>query len=69
MHNPKSVPENERHKLLLDVDIQTGYLFLARRPVIVKKQTKKKRGTELAEMCTLPFRLITRLKQRKRQQR
>ena len=32
MHNPKSVPENEMHKVLWDFDIKTDLLISARRP-------------------------------------
>ena len=32
MHIPASVPENETHKLLVDLNIQTDHLISARRP-------------------------------------
>ena len=44
MHNPAFFPENDTHKLLWDVEIQTDHLILARRPdlkIIKKKKTCK----------------------------
>ena len=40
MHKPESVLENERHKLLLDFEIQTDYPISDRQPdlVIIKKK-------------------------------
>ena len=35
MHNPESVVENEKHKLLWDFEIQTDHLFSDRRPDVV----------------------------------
>ena len=41
MHNSESVMDNETHKALMNFEIQTVYLILARRSdlVIVKKET------------------------------
>ena len=46
MHNPTSVLENDTHKFLLDFDIQTDHLILARRPdftIINKKEKREKK--------------------------
>ena len=42
MHNPISVLENDRHKLLWDFDIQTDHLISARQPdlMIMDKITR-----------------------------
>ena len=44
MQKPKSVLENETHKILWDFEIKTDHLISARRlgQVIVKKKKKKK---------------------------
>ena len=41
MYNPKSVPENETHKILLDFEIQTDHLISAWRPDIVLENWNK----------------------------
>ena len=41
MHNPESVLENEKHKILWDFEIQTDHLMPARWPNLVNKQTNK----------------------------
>ena len=43
MHNLESIIENETHKILWYLEIQTDHLISARRPnlVIVKKKKKK----------------------------
>ena len=35
MHNPESVKENETHKLLWDLEIQTDHIISARRPILM----------------------------------
>ena len=47
MHNPESVLENERLKILRDFKIQRDHLFSARRSdlVIISKKRKKKERT------------------------
>ena len=42
MHNPESVLENDKHKLLWDFDIQTDHLISARRPDLIIINTKKR---------------------------
>ena len=42
MHNPAPVLENDTHKLLLDLDIQTDHLISARRPDLIIINAKKK---------------------------
>ena len=65
MHNPKSVLENETHKLLWDFEIQTDHLILARRSGLEivnnkkKKKKEKKKKREPAELWTLPSRETT----------
>ena len=46
MHNPESILENLKHKLLRDFEKETDPFILARRPdlVIVKKKKKKRTG-------------------------
>ena len=48
MHNPAPVLENDTHKLLWDVNIQTDHLIPARRPdlIIINKKKKKKKKKE-----------------------
>ena len=45
MYNTEPVPENERHKILWDFEIQTDHLISARRPdlIIIINQKKKKK--------------------------
>ena len=47
MHNPAPVLENDTHKLLWGLNIQTDPLIPARRPdiIIINKKKKKKRRT------------------------
>ena len=35
MHNSESVGKNEKHKILLDFEMQTDHVILARRPDLV----------------------------------
>ena len=58
MHKPESVQENDMHKVLWNVEIQTNYLILVRRQglaIITPSPQKKK----LAESWTLPFQRTT----------
>ena len=47
MYKPKSIQENEAHKILKNFDIQTDHLILARRPDLVQIK-KKKKGEHLS---------------------
>ena len=52
MHNPKSVLENETHKLLWDFEIQTDHQISARRPdliIINKKEVPADHRVKLKE--------------------
>ena len=49
MHNPAPVLENDTHKLLLDFNIQTDHLILARRPDLMIINKKR----EFAKLSTL----------------
>ena len=49
MHNPAPVLENDTHKLLWDVNIQTDHLIPARRPDLVI--TKKKENLQNCRLC------------------
>ena len=52
MHNPAPILENDSHKLLWDVNIQTDHLIPARRPdliIIIKK--KKKRTCKIVDFA------------------
>ena len=40
MHNPESVMENEKRKVLCDFEIQTDHLISTRRPMVVNKKTR-----------------------------
>ena len=55
MHNQVSVLENDTHKLLWDIDIQTDHLILARRPVliIINKKKKKKEKKKKKRVCKI----------------
>ena len=55
MHNPAFVPENDTHKQLCDLDIQTEHLISARTPdlIVINKER------ELPTFSTLLSRLIT----------
>ena len=55
MYNPAPVLENDTHKLLWDLDIQTDHLISARRPnlIIINKKRKS------AKLLTLLSRLTT----------
>ena len=49
MHNPKSVKENEMHKILWDLEIQTDHLISARRPDQIVNKNKEKRKKDFPE--------------------
>ena len=42
MHNPASVQENDKHKLLWDFDVQTDLLISARRPGLIVINKKRR---------------------------
>ena len=54
MHNPAPILENDTHKLL-DFDIQTDHLILARRPDLIIINKKKKKKKENLQNCRLCF--------------
>ena len=43
MHNPASVLENDTHKLLWDLDIQTDRIITTREPDLIIINKKRKR--------------------------
>ena len=43
LYKPEFIPENETHKVVWDLGIQTDHLILARRLELVTKKRKKKR--------------------------
>ena len=47
IQNPAAVLENDRHKLLLDFDIQTDHLISARRPDLIIINNNKKRSCKI----------------------
>ena len=54
MHNPAPVLENDTHRLLWDINIQTDYLIPARRPdLIITNNNKKKRTCKIVDF-TVP---------------
>ena len=63
--NPKSVVENEMHKILLDFEKQTDHLMSARQPELMIVQKKKKRTCRIVDF-TVPADLNVKLKQSKR---
>ena len=50
MHNPAAVLENDTHKYLYDVDIQTDHLTSARRPGLIIIN-KKKENLQNCRLC------------------
>ena len=64
MHNPKSVLENETHKLLYDFVVQTNHLFSARRPDLVIINNKKKRTCRIVDFA-VPAGHKVKLKEKK----
>ena len=56
IHNPAPVLENDTHKLLWDINIQTDHLIPARRPDLIIINNKKR---ELAKFSTLLSRRTT----------
>ena len=53
MHNPAPVLENDSHKLLWDISIQTDHLIPARRPhliIITKKKKRKKKEKRISKI-------------------
>ena len=55
MHNPAPVLENDTHKLLCDLGINTDHLISARRPDLIIINKKR----EFAKLSTLLSRLTT----------
>ena len=57
MHNPGPVIENDSHKLLWDINIQTDHLIPARRPDLIiinnNKKTKKTKKNKNLQNCRL----------------
>ena len=52
MHNPASVPENDKHELLWDFDVQTDHLISARKPDLrIIHQKKKKRTCTIVDFA------------------
>ena len=51
MHNTKSFPENELHKLLCDFDIQTDHLILARRLDLIIMNSNEKENLPNCGLC------------------
>ena len=64
MNNPESVRENETHKLLWDLEIQTDHLISTRRPdlVIVSKKKKRKRISRILDFA-VPANHRTKIKE------
>ena len=51
MHSPAPVLENDTHKLLWDLNIQTDHLILARRPDLIIINKKKKRTCKIVDFA------------------
>ena len=49
MHNQEPVLENDTHKLLWDLDIQTDHLISARRPDLIIINNKKKKKKKICK--------------------
>ena len=58
MHNPGPVLENDSHKLLWDVNIQTDYLIPARRPDLIIINQKKKRICKIVDFAVPAHHII-----------
>ena len=55
MNNASPIPENDTHKLLWDLNIQTDHIISARRPeliIINKKRKPAKLSTLLSRLTT-----------------
>ena len=59
MHNPESFLENETHKHLWDIDIQTDHLISTKRPylIIINKKERTYRVINLALQADLRIKL------------
>ena len=70
MHNPKSPPENNSHKLFRDFQIQTDHLMSTRRPelVIVNNNNNKNKNNKKRTCRVVDFAVSAdhRLKSKKR---
>ena len=53
MHNPAPVLENDTHKFIMDIDIQTDQLISARTPDLIIFKKKKKRTCKIFDF-TVP---------------
>ena len=53
MHNLASVRENDTHKFLWDIDIQTDHLISARKPdlIVINKKKKRKRTCKIVDFA------------------
>ena len=51
MHNPAPVLEDDTHKLLWDLDIQTDHLISARRPHLITIDKKKKKICKIVDFA------------------
>ena len=51
IHNPAPVLENDTHKLLWDLNIQTDHLIPARRPDLIIISNKKKENLQNCRLC------------------
>ena len=71
MHKPESVLENEMHKILLDLDIQTDHLIPTRRQdlVIVKKKKKKKKKKRTCQILKFAVPVGDRVKIKENEKR
>ena len=59
MHNPAPVMENDTHKLLLEFDVKTDHLILARRPDLIiinlARELKKKKKLWNMKVTIIPI--------------
>ena len=51
MHNPASVLENDKHKLLWDFDMQTDHLISTRRPYLINNQLENENLQDCGLCC------------------
>ena len=65
MHNSESVLENETHKLLWNLEIQTDHLISARQPdlvIVLKKKKKKRKKKRTCRIVDFAFPVDNRIK-------
>ena len=68
MHNPESVSENEKYKLLWDFELHTDHLILARRTELVMVN-KEKRTCQREDFVAPADRQLSKIKEREKREK